>query len=209
MNSNWIINSFFELSQIIIDDHISMSSCDSTITSFSVGMLVSFLRGVVSRWLNTVVYAYDIFYDKEVANISFFDFDVVVFFVFAAEDNPIGVLVLAYILYHAVIFQQHDIDLSPKDEVEVFDFTNGNHVAVVDDGFHAVAAHFHDAAIGVDKGDVDASNDQIVGKHAVSGEIPGRDVEPVDFCPVSGFGGDGFGGKGEGAYVGMHIDGRG
>ena len=112
---------------------------------------------------------------------------------------------LAHILDHAVVFEQYDVDLAPKDEVGIFDFANGNHVSIVDNRLHAVSAYLDDAAIGVDEWDVDAADDQVVGKHAVTPQVAGCDVEPVYLGAIAHLGYDGSRGEGEGAYVVVHV----
>ena len=102
----------------------------------------------------------------------------------------------ADIFYHAVVVEQHDIDMPPEDEVLVAYFAYGNQVAVAYYGSHAVAADPYDAAVGVYRRDVDGAYDLFVGKHAFPGYVSRRDIDVVylgPLCVVGVYGIDGNG----------------
>ena len=119
------------------------------------------------------------FYNKKIAYIALPHLYVVIFLIGATQNHHRGIAVLTYILHHTVIIEQHDINLSPKNKVEIAHFPYGHHIAAAYDRLHTIAAYPHDTAVGTDKRNVYRPDQTIARKHHAAPHTTGRYIDIV------------------------------
>ena len=78
----------------------------------------------------------DVLDEHEVANFIAVYYHVVIALVLAAEYHHAGIVVTTYVLDHAVIIEDDDINLPPEDLAQIGELTHGYIVAIANHGAH-------------------------------------------------------------------------